>query len=159
MNYADEIPTFIVDLPHNISGLSSVDENGTPMIYLNARHTSQKNRDTFEHELAHMDKDDLHNDDPIELVETRAAERISAPEHEAPKQNTPTRDEQYATVFQRGKEMYGLEKDSWLWDYLFAIWFHRDTMFKGTTIAHVVLKDYNNTRIGTMIEQLFRGFH
>ncbi len=65
----DEIPTYIVDLPHNVPGLSCLDEEGTPMIYLNAKHSSEKNRSAYEHELTHIRRDDFHNNMPIELVE------------------------------------------------------------------------------------------
>ena len=65
----DEIPTFVVDLPDHVPGLSCMDEDGTPIIYLNARHSSEKNRNTYEHELTHIQRDDFNNCMPTGLVE------------------------------------------------------------------------------------------
>lgn len=41
------------------------------MIYLNARHSSEKNRDTYEHELTHIQRDDFNNTLSIEAVESK----------------------------------------------------------------------------------------
>lgn len=65
----DGVETRLVNLPHRIRGLMSVDENGEPMIYLNARLTIQQHKEAYEHELNHIRNDDLTNTKSIEEVE------------------------------------------------------------------------------------------
>lgn len=61
----------LVRLPLTVPGMSSVDENGEPMIYLNDRLTLAQHLRTYEHELQHISRDDFFNDLPIEVVEKR----------------------------------------------------------------------------------------
>lgn len=61
MTHPRDIPTRLVDLPYSIPGIASVDENGEPMVYLNARLTEAQHRRTFEHELRHIQRDDFFN--------------------------------------------------------------------------------------------------
>lgn len=68
----DDITTRLINLPYSVPGLTTVDENGEPMVYLNARLTTHQHKRTYDHELRHILHDDLHNDEPLELVETRA---------------------------------------------------------------------------------------
>lgn len=72
----NDIRTYLVNLPTRVPGMLTVDENGKPIIYLNARLSSVQHRLTYDHELEHLEHDDLNNDDPIELVEARASGKI-----------------------------------------------------------------------------------
>lgn len=67
-----DIPTYLIDLPYRVPGLSSVDENGDPTVYLNARLSSVQHRRTYEHELQHLRHDDFFSEEAIEAVEARA---------------------------------------------------------------------------------------
>ena len=86
MYSSDDIPTRLVNLPHHVPGLSSVTEEGEPMIYLNARLTFEQNRQTFEHELKHINSDDFFNSLPIELVETDSLKALQ----QLPIEQTPS---------------------------------------------------------------------
>lgn len=74
----DDIRTYLVNLPTRVPGLASVDENGDPMIYLNARLTIEQHRKTVDHELQHIQHDDFYNDVPIAQAE-RIASGQTAP--------------------------------------------------------------------------------
>ena len=62
----------LIDLPPGIGGAVMEDEEGFISIYVNARHGHYAQLDDLDHELAHIEHDDLHNDDPIEVIESRA---------------------------------------------------------------------------------------
>ena len=62
----------LVDLPPGIGGAVMEDEDGYLSIYVNSRHGYYAQLDDLDHELAHIENDDLHNDDPIEVIESRA---------------------------------------------------------------------------------------
>ena len=108
----EHIRTYMVNLPTHVRGLTSIDEDGEPMIYLNARLSIDQNRDTYDHETRHILRDDFHNGLSIEEAE----ELIS---HSAPPSDP------FAVFYQRGKEFYGLERDDPLWDNLFSVWYFR----------------------------------
>lgn len=122
MQYENEIPTFIVDLPHHVSGLTCVDEEGNPTVYLNARHSSQKNKAAYEHELKHIQRDDLYNLRTIQEVE---------PDYSASSQalakvpiNTPPIQELSLskTIKQEAHRIFGIATDDKRWDaILFAM--------------------------------------
>lgn len=59
----------LVDLPASVGGLVSEDETGTYNIYINARHGYQEQRKSLEHELEHIQEDDLHNAKDIRSAE------------------------------------------------------------------------------------------
>lgn len=62
----------LVDLPPGIGGAVMEDEDGYLSIYINSRHGYYAQLDDLDHELAHIENDDLHNNDPIEVIESRA---------------------------------------------------------------------------------------
>lgn len=62
----------LIDLPPGIGGAVMEDEDGFVSIYINARHGHDAQRHDLDHEIAHVDNDDLHNADGIEAVEARA---------------------------------------------------------------------------------------
>ena len=70
MSLAEHIHTRLVNLPHHVPGLAAVDEDGEPMIFLNARHTWEQNLRTYEHELQHISRDDFHN--ALTIIEAEA---------------------------------------------------------------------------------------
>lgn len=62
----------LVNLPPGSRGMVIMDEEGFSNIYLDARQSSDAQRENFEHELTHVDNDDFYNDDDIATVESRA---------------------------------------------------------------------------------------
>lgn len=72
MTVLDRVDARLVDLPYSIRGMSAVDDNGDPMIYLNARHTAEQHLRTYDHELHHLQGDDFYNSLSIWEVETAA---------------------------------------------------------------------------------------
>ena len=68
----DDAIVRLIDLPPGIGGAIMEDEDGFTSIYVNARHGHYARLDDLEHELIHLENDDLHNDDLIEVVEARA---------------------------------------------------------------------------------------
>lgn len=65
----EQIQARLIKLPLSVSGISCVDENGEPMIYLNDRLSFEQQRKTYAHEMGHIKRDDFHNGLPIEVVE------------------------------------------------------------------------------------------
>lgn len=106
MSLAEHIHTRLIDLPTTISGFCSLDEEGEPMVYLNARLTSHQHKRTFDHELQHIQNNDHHNDLPIEQIENIPASR------------RPSVD----IIYQRGLVLYNLQPNHPFWNKLWAIW-------------------------------------
>ena len=52
-------PALLVDLPTSVRGLVYHDDEGEPVIVLNARLTREQNRETFDHERDHIDRGDM----------------------------------------------------------------------------------------------------
>ena len=73
----------LIDLPPGIGGAIMEDEDGIYNVYINARHGHYAQLDDLDHELAHIEHDDLHNDDPIEVIESRA-DAHATPRHRLP---------------------------------------------------------------------------
>lgn len=68
----DDVIVRLIDLPTGIGGAIMEDEDGIYNVYINARHGHYAQLDDLDHELAHIEYDDLHNNDPIEVIESRA---------------------------------------------------------------------------------------
>lgn len=68
----DDVIVRLIDLPPGIGGAIMEDEDGVYNVYINARHGHYAQLDDLDHELAHIELDDLHNNDPIEVIESRA---------------------------------------------------------------------------------------
>jgi hypothetical protein len=68
----DDVIVRLIDLPPGIGGAIMEDEDGIYNVYINARHGHYAQLDDLDHELAHIEHDDLHNNDPIEVIESRA---------------------------------------------------------------------------------------
>lgn len=73
----DDAIVRLIDLPPGIGGSVMEDEDGTYNIYINSRHGYFAQFDDLDHELAHIENDDLHNDDPIDVIEARADARTA----------------------------------------------------------------------------------
>ena len=80
----DDAIVRLIDLPPGIGGAVMEDEDGYLSIYVNARHGHYAQLDDLDHEIAHIENDDLHNDDPIEVIESRADARAT-PRHRLPR--------------------------------------------------------------------------
>ena len=68
----DEYAVRVVDMPVSVGGLVTESPDGFLNIYINARHTSAKQRKSFRHELTHGENDDLHSAEPLAVIEARA---------------------------------------------------------------------------------------
>lgn len=80
----DDVIVRLIDLPPGIGGAIMEDEDGIYNVYINARHGHYAQFDDLDHELAHIEHDDLHNNDPIEVIESRA-DGHATPRHRLPK--------------------------------------------------------------------------
>lgn len=67
-----------------VGGSVELDEDGFASIYINARRSLDQQHKTFDHEVRHLINGDLHNEDPIEVVEARAAAREIIPQRSEP---------------------------------------------------------------------------
>ena len=72
----DEYTIRLIDLPEYSKGFVVYDEDNHANVYINARYNHEQQHDTADHELAHILNDDFFNDDPIELIEARAAKSL-----------------------------------------------------------------------------------
>lgn len=61
MSDADDVQIHLIDLPPRIRGVACVDEEGTPTVYLNSKHSRDINVSAFAHELGHVQRDDFYN--------------------------------------------------------------------------------------------------
>lgn len=59
----------LVTLPTTVRGFVTVDSDGNPNIYINARLTEEERQRTYLHEVKHITRGDLNNDLPIQMIE------------------------------------------------------------------------------------------
>jgi len=64
-----DVPARLVDLPTSVRGFCFHDDDGEPYIVLNARLTREANRQTYDHERAHILRGDLDNVQYMEYKE------------------------------------------------------------------------------------------
>ena len=62
----------VMDMPLTSPGFVMYDDDDHANVYLNARYNRETNEGTADHEMIHVINDDIHNDDPIEVIEARA---------------------------------------------------------------------------------------
>lgn len=62
----------VMDMPECLNGMVKYDEDDYANIYVNAKLNAEARQKAADHELTHVINDDLHNDDPIEVIESRA---------------------------------------------------------------------------------------
>lgn len=84
MTMPDDITVRVIDLPVGVGGYMSEAPDGHVDVYINARHGRDQQMRSYRHELRHIENDDLHNDDDIVTVETRA-DGHDAKRHQLPK--------------------------------------------------------------------------
>ena len=65
----EENKAILVDLPTSVRGMVYHEDDGTPVIVLNARLTREQNRRTFDHERRHIDRDEMFDTDYHEYKE------------------------------------------------------------------------------------------
>lgn len=70
----------------------------------------------------------------------------------------PATKEELEVYFQRGKEMFNLERDDWMWLYLFGYWYHQYHGLRCTTIWTHKLKMFGGACLETMFERIFLDF-
>jgi hypothetical protein len=112
--------------------------------------------------------DDLQESIRLAVVRAASKTRQSAPrigspdgkpiQEPAPVPLVPSFAEQREAIYRRGKELYGIEKDAWIWNILFDLWFNRDSKLKYTTIPTHVFKEYGKAKLGTMLNRIFRDY-
>lgn len=59
----------LIDLPYSIGAMVALDEEGYASIYINARHSIEKQKRNLIHELRHLKRDDVYNDKSIYMIE------------------------------------------------------------------------------------------
>ena len=62
----------VMDMPECLNGMVKYDENDFANIYVNAKLNAEARQKAADHELTHVINDDIHNSDPIEVIEARA---------------------------------------------------------------------------------------
>lgn len=78
MKHSDDYTVRLVDLPIESGGMVSMSPDGHYNIYINARMDRATQKKKLSHELKHIENDDFYNDDPIEIVESRASDSLSS---------------------------------------------------------------------------------
>lgn len=67
--YEGEYSVYMVSFPGTIHGAVRVDREGYPSIYINDWLGPEGKRAAFDHEMAHIENDDLYNSKSIREVE------------------------------------------------------------------------------------------
>ena len=69
MIWPDSYTVRVLDLPIGVKGMVCESPDGHYNVYLNARYNWETQRQAMRHELRHIARDDLHNKQPIKVVE------------------------------------------------------------------------------------------
>lgn len=68
-----EVFVHLVDFPTcACGGVVIANEDGTNTVLLNARLTAEQNRESYQHELKHIKKDDLYRCETVQVIEREA---------------------------------------------------------------------------------------
>lgn len=59
----------VIDLPHDIHGLTTIADDDTYVILLNARDTRERNREAYLHELEHIEGKDWLRQETADVIE------------------------------------------------------------------------------------------
>lgn len=59
----------LIDLPYSIGAMIAIDEEGYASIYINSRHSIDKQKRNLLHELKHLERDDVYNNKSIYEIE------------------------------------------------------------------------------------------
>ena len=62
----------VMDMPECLNGMVKYDEDDYANIYVNAKLNAEARQKAADHELTHVINDDIHNSDPIKVIESRA---------------------------------------------------------------------------------------
>lgn len=102
-------------------GHVELDQDGFASIYINARRSSGQQLKTFEHELKHLENNDLHNDDPIEVIEARAAGKQAQPARQSRRKprKKPAYLEMSNNLQEEAQAMFGLSPRDRRWGEIF----------------------------------------
>jgi hypothetical protein len=65
----DEYRIYMMPFPGDIKAAVRIDKDGFPCIYINDALGPQAAKRAFLHELRHIERDDLYNDKPIDVIE------------------------------------------------------------------------------------------
>ena len=65
----DEIITRVVDMPTEIKGITILDDEGNYNVYINDRLSHDMRHEVYEHEIAHIKRNDFHRDVDIRVKE------------------------------------------------------------------------------------------
>lgn len=66
----DDPEVKLLDFPSSrIKGVAVLTDDGTCMIYINARLSREEQLKVYEHELAHLRRNDFYNELPVTIVE------------------------------------------------------------------------------------------
>ena len=69
----------LIRLPRTVRGVTVLNDDGTFSVYINSLYDEGVQRETLEHELAHMARDHFYRDSPIAAQEAEAAGRAPDP--------------------------------------------------------------------------------
>lgn len=127
---------------YKIRGSVHIDEDGFANIYINPRLSTEQQLKSMLHELAHLENDDLYNDDPLSLAEARASRKEAPPP------------DPFKRVYDRGMAYYGLRRDDPLWNILFDLWHfrHHKDRFVGLFTRH---SKPSRKQAAEMVEKIF----
>ena len=59
----EDRPAILDNLPTTVRGFCYHDNDGEAYIVLNARHTREQNRKTYDHEKGHIDRGEMYDED------------------------------------------------------------------------------------------------
>ena len=68
----DEYRVYMIPMPGDIRGVTSIDNDGFASIYINTNLSPEAARRTFKHEQNHVKNNDFYNDKDIMTVEQEA---------------------------------------------------------------------------------------
>lgn len=66
-----DIFVHILDLPHDVHGLTAPNEDGSYTVFLNARDTIERQQEAYRHEVRHIENNDFEKAD-VQLIEQYA---------------------------------------------------------------------------------------
>lgn len=58
-----EYPVILLDLPTTVRGFVTLGEDFSPCIIINSRMSAEQQRKTYRHEVAHLLRGDMYNED------------------------------------------------------------------------------------------------
>jgi len=65
----EDINIIIMDLPESVNACHTCNEDGSWTMFINARASSEQQKEAAYHELKHIKRDDLHSEKNADLIE------------------------------------------------------------------------------------------